>query len=194
MKRISPTALGLATALLVSSGYAIAQDQPQTTQLVEGNAQLDSSLNSKSAKQGDVVTAKLTSTVKTSQGVELPRGTKLLGHIDQVAASDAKSPSKLVLTFDKAQLKNGKELTIKATIAGITPVNGATEVPHEVSSKASFEEPPGEIAGVSLRSAVEDGNSGTLTGEHRDISLLRGTQLLIVVAPQLSSSTAEGAQ
>ena len=194
MKRISVTALGLATALLASTGYAVAQDQQPTTQLVEGNAQLDNSLNSKSAKQGDVVTAKLTSTVKTPQRVELPRGTKLLGHVDAVTASDAKGPSKLVLTFDKAQLKDGKEVAIKATIAGVTPADGIKEMAGEVSNKASFTQPPGEISGVSLQSSVEDGNSGTLTGDHRDISLLRGTQLLMVVAPQLNSSAAVGAQ
>jgi len=194
MKRISATALGLATALFALSGYAIAQDQPQTTQLVEGNAQLDTPINSKSAKQGDVVTAKLTSTVKTPQGVELPRGTKLLGHVDQVTASDAKNASKLVLTFDKAQLKDGKEVAIKATIAGVTAANGTREIPAEVSSNASFTQPPGEIGGVSFHSAVEDGTSGTLTADHHDINLSRGTQLLVVVAPQPNSSTAAGAQ
>src|SRR5271165_903332 len=136
MKRILVTVLGLATALLASTGYAVAQDQQPTTQLVEGNAQLDNSLNSKSAKQGDVVTAKLTSTVKTPQRVELPRGTKLLGHVDAVTASDAKGPSKLVLTFDKAQLKDGKEVAIKATIAGVAPADVFKEIPGEVSIKA----------------------------------------------------------
>lgn len=193
MKRIFATTLGIAATLFALSGFAIAQDQPQTAQLVEGNAQLDSPLTSKSAKPGDVVTARLTSTVKTPQGVELPRGTKLIGHVDQVTASESKNPSKLVLTFDKAQLKNGKEVAIKATIAGVTP-NGVKEIPGQVSDKASFTEPAGEITGVSFHSAVEDGNSGTFIGEHRDISLSRGTQLLVVVAPQVTSSTTEGAQ
>ncbi len=190
MKRIAATVLGLTTALLASSGFAIAQ----ATQLVEGNAQLDSPVNTKSAKVGDVVTAKLSNNVKTSQGVELPHGTKLIGHVDQVAASNAKGPSKLVLTFDKAQLKDGKELPIKVTLAGVAPEDGHVDIPSTVASDASFDQLPGYIAGVSLHSAVQDNDSGTLTGDHHDINLSRGTQLLVAVAPQASQASAVGAQ
>lgn len=194
MKQIAATFLGLVTAVLVVPGNAIAQDQPQATQLVEGNAQLDSAVTTKSAKQGDVVTAKLTSTVKTSQGVELPHGTKLIGHVDQVVASDAKGPSKLVLTFDKAQLKNGKEIAIKATIAGVAPSDGSVDIPSTVASDAAFDQLPGYFSGVSLHSAVKEGDSGTLTGDHRDVNLSRGTQMLIALAPQAESAQTQGAQ
>jgi hypothetical protein len=194
MKHLAATLLGLVTAVLVVPGNAIAQDQSQSAQLVEGNAQFDSAVTTKSAKQGDVVTAKLTSTVKTSQGVELPHGTKLIGHVDQVVASDAKGSSKLVLTFDKAQLKNGKEIPIKATIAGVAPSNSSVDIPSTVASDAAFDQLPGYFAGVSLHSAVKDSDSGTLTGDHRDVNLSRGTQMLIALAPQADSASAQGAQ
>src|SRR6202042_1037477 len=46
----------------------------------------------------------------------LPKNTVLEGHVDQVQASDHKSDSMMVITFDKAKLKDGQELPIKATI------------------------------------------------------------------------------
>jgi hypothetical protein len=192
MKQFAATLLGLVTAVLVVPGNAIAQDQPQTAQLVEGNAQLDSSVTTKSAKQGDVVTANLASTVKTSQGVELPHGTKLIGHVDQVVASNGKGASKLVLTFDKAQLKNGKEVAIKATIAGVAPSDGTVDIPSTVASDATFDQLPGSFGGVSLHSAVKEDDSGTLTGDHHDVHLSRGTQMLIALAPQAESASAQG--
>lgn len=191
MKPSAIHALALSATFLAFSGYGIAQSS--TTQLVEGNAQLESPLNAKSAKQGDVVTAKLTSSVK-AQGIELPRGTKLVGHVDQVSASDAKNPSKLVLTFDKAQLKDGKEIAIKSTIAGFAPASEAVEIPSQVASDATFDQRAGGARGVSLHSAVQESSSGTLTDERRDVSLSRGTQLLIAVAPQLDSASTAGAQ
>ena len=57
MKRIALIIFELATAVLAVSGSAVAQDQPQT-QLVEGNAHLDNRLDTKSATQGEAVTAK----------------------------------------------------------------------------------------------------------------------------------------
>jgi hypothetical protein len=70
--------------------------------------------------------AKLQDTVKISDAQELPRNTVLIGHIDQVQASENKSDSSIQVTFDKAQLKNGQELPIKATIIQImAPMNAS---------------------------------------------------------------------
>lgn len=182
MKRIALTIFGLATALLATSGSAMAQDQPQTTQLVEGNAQLDNRLDTKSATQGEVVTAKLTDSVKTSQGLTLPRNTRLLGHVDQVMASENRSPSTLVITFDKAQLKGGNEIAIKATIVGVSSPDTPEEAPMNIASDYKVLQEAGAIAGVSLHSAVQDSSSGTLTGDHRNINLASGTELLVAIA------------
>jgi hypothetical protein len=193
MKRIALTIFGLATAVLAVSGSAVAQDQPQTTELVEGNAQLDNRLDTKSAKQGEALTAKLTDSIKTSQGVKLPRNTRLLGHVDQVKASENGSPSTLVITFDKAQLKDGKDIAIKATIVAVSPQGEPQEIPMNVASDGMFLQQAGTIAGVSLHSAVQDSSSGTLTGDHRNIKLAPGTELLVAIAapPAAASSGAD---
>lgn len=89
-----------------------------TIQMVPVLASLDHTLDAKKAKQGEAVTAKLQKDVQLSQQA-LPKNTVLEGHVDQVQSSDHRSDSSLVVTFDKAKLKSGKELPIKATVLQI---------------------------------------------------------------------------
>ncbi len=99
--------------------------QPQRTiQMVPVVAQLDKTLDAKKAKQGDSVTAKLQQGVQIPDAQALPKNTVLEGHVDQVQASDHKSDSTMTVTFDKAKLKDGTELSIKATVIAVSePVN-----------------------------------------------------------------------
>lgn len=99
--------------------------QPQRTiQMVPVVAQLDKTLDAKKAKQGDPVTAKLQQGVQIPDAQALPKNTVLEGHVDQVQASDHKSDSTMTVTFDKAKLKDGTELSIKATVIAVSePVN-----------------------------------------------------------------------
>lgn len=100
-----------------SDGSAPAQ---KTIQMVGVQAQLDHGLNAKKAKQGEAITAKLTANVQIPNEQELPKNTELEGHIDQVQPSEHKGDSTVVVTFDKARLKGGKELPIKATVMAIS--------------------------------------------------------------------------
>ena len=92
---------------------------PRNIQLVPAQAQLDKTLNAKRAKQGEVVTAKLEETVKIPDEAALPKNTVLLGHVDAVQASTHRSDSQVTVTFDKARLKNGQTVPIKATVMAI---------------------------------------------------------------------------
>jgi hypothetical protein len=95
--------------------------QPQRKiQMVQTQATLDHTLDAKKAKQGEPVTAKLVQNVEIPDAQALPKNTVLEGHIDQVQASDHKSDSMVVVTFDKAKLKDGQELPIKATIIAMS--------------------------------------------------------------------------
>jgi hypothetical protein len=128
-------ALGASMALALAAAAAVAQnseagsqgqgDQPQRTiQMVQARAQLSKTIDAKKAKQGEPVTAKLSDKVQIPDAQELPKDTVLEGHIDQVQPSEHKSDSTVVVTFDKAKLKDGKELPIKATVVSISePVN-----------------------------------------------------------------------
>jgi hypothetical protein len=117
---------GAGAALMVLTGaVAAAQtnskpaEAQHTIQLVPAKAVLSKSLDAKKAKQGDPVAAKLEESVKLSDEQELPKNTVLEGHIDRVQASEHKSDSSIEVTFDKARLKNGQELPVKATVMAI---------------------------------------------------------------------------
>jgi hypothetical protein len=100
-----------------------AQDASQaqhTIQMVQAQAQLDKTLDTKKAKQGDPVTAKLQQNVQIPDSQALPKNTVLEGHVDQVQGSENKGDSTVTVTFDKAKLKDGKELPIKATVLAVS--------------------------------------------------------------------------
>lgn len=118
----------VAFAAFSIAGYGQQASSPAATaapqrniQMVGARATLSKSLDAKKLKQGDPVTAKLQDDVKASGAPELPKNTVLMGHVDQVQASEHKSDSSLQVTFDKAQLKSGQQVPIKATIMQIAP-------------------------------------------------------------------------
>lgn len=141
---------GAVAALVVAAGAAAeaqtqnspadSSAQPQhTIEMVPALASLDHALDAKKAKQGEPVTAKLQKDVSLSQQ-SLPKNTVLEGHVDQVQPSQNKSDSTVVVTFDKAKLKSGQELPIKATVMQIAqPVS-------------MVQQPSGEAAGGAMPS------------------------------------------
>jgi hypothetical protein len=193
MKQLILNTLGFATVAVALSGLAMAQDQSQGLKLMAGNSELVSALSTKSAKQGDPVSVRLTSVIKTPEGAVLPRGTELVGHIDSVKASDNKGPATLVVTFSQARLKDGKTLAVKTTLAGFAAAGESEELPASVAPDDSFDQLAASGNGVELRSAVKENASGTLISEHRNIDLNKGTQFLVAVGvkPAQSSSAAE---
>jgi hypothetical protein len=92
----------------------------RTIQMVQVQAQLDKTLDTKKAKQGDPVTAKLQQNVQIPDAQALPKNTVLEGHVDQVEPSQNKSDATVTVTFDKAKLKDGKEVPIKATVLAVS--------------------------------------------------------------------------
>lgn len=142
--------------------------QPQRKlQMVPAQATLDHTLDAKKAKQGDPVTAKLAQDVQIPDAQALPRNTVLEGHVDQVQASDHKSDSMMVVTFDKAKLKSGEEVPIKATViavsqpASMQPQQGG--VPGQPMSAA----PPmgaGPPMGTPSGSGAPSGSMGGTSG------------------------------
>jgi hypothetical protein len=125
--------LSIAGLVCLSGAMAFAQDTaggdaaPRTLQLVPAHAYLNKTIDAKKAKQGDPVTAKLQDDVKGSDAQALPKGTLLVGHIDQVQASENKGDSSVQVTFDKAQLKSGQQVPIKATVMQISPPMNAMQ-------------------------------------------------------------------
>lgn len=83
--------------------------------------QLTKSLDSKKLKAGDVVMAK-TSVPLQGNGVTVPSGSKVIGHITQAQARSKGDPqSSLGIVFDKIELAGGKELPMQGYIQAVAP-------------------------------------------------------------------------
>jgi len=184
MNRIAISSLTLATAALALSGSAFAKAQSEKVQLVAGGAELSSRLDSESAKAGEMIMARLTQTIKTSNGMKLPDGTELLGHVDQAQALSGNRGAELALTFDKAKMKDGKLVPIKATLVEVAPEGAELSPPDDIMANSQYIQEAGTLKGVSMKSAVTSNISGTLMSKHREIHLQDGTELEIAVAPK----------
>src|SRR3954453_12272971 len=119
--------LAIASIPLALSLTAMAKDVHQSAneqQLVQANTVLQTRIDARTAKAGDAVTARVVSSVHLpGGGVEIPRNALLIGHIDQVQTSENNGASTVVLTFDKAQPKDGQAIAIKSTIVSIQASN-----------------------------------------------------------------------
>jgi hypothetical protein len=186
--------LVIASTAFVLSLSAIAKDsQPATNvaQLVAANAVLETRIDARTAKAGDPVTAKLTSSVHLPGGTELLRNTLLTGHIDQAQAAVNDGVSTVVLTFDKAQPKDGQAIAIKSTIVGIYP-SGTSVLPPDLNPQMKIEQAPSSAHGYSLTSDVQGSNSGVLKADGKNVRLGAGAELQFAVVPIAISSTAAG--
>jgi len=89
------------------------------------NGELQSKLDSKSAKAGDEVVVKTTQSMTTADGTVIPKGSRLVGHVTTaVAHSKESTDSQLGIQFDRAELKGGQSLPVHSEIRSLTaPVN-----------------------------------------------------------------------
>ena len=201
--------------VLLAAAPLVAQDAGGGTtrqiQMVAAKAYLNKTLDSKKAKQGDPVTAKLQESVKIPDARELPNNTLLLGHIDQVQASEKKSDSSVQVTFDKAQLKDGTQIPIKATVMQISPpltgapfqqegaaVSGPTGPAGSAPGGAPHGGSPSSISptgadpipdqaqeglnGVTLQSDIHEPASATFHAKGKNVHLAEGTQMQFALA------------
>src|SRR4029434_9997635 len=90
------------------------------------SAQLNESVDSKKAKQGDPVTARTTEAVKSDGKVVIPKGTKLVGHVTRASArAKGDADSALAVQFNRAVLKDGHEMPLQVTIQALfAPARG----------------------------------------------------------------------
>ena len=84
------------------------QARASADQLKPVTGELVSKLDSKSAKQGDSVVVKTSEDLKFPGGAEIPRGSKLVGHVTNVQArGDGKENSQIAIQFDRAEVTEG---------------------------------------------------------------------------------------
>jgi hypothetical protein len=102
------------------------------------NGELLSKLDSKTAKTGDSVVVQTKASVKTADGTEIPKGSKLVGHVLGAKPSGPGENSQVVLQFDHFELKGGQNLPVHSQIQSIAPAGGAPAT----SGSAAMSGPP----------------------------------------------------
>lgn len=95
-------------------------------QLKPVTGELESKLDSKSAKQGDSVVVKTREDLTFPGGAAIPRGSKLVGHITNVQArGDGKENPQIAIQFDHAELTGGQSMAIESVIKSVSPAADA---------------------------------------------------------------------
>jgi hypothetical protein len=125
------------------------------------HAELSQSVDSKKAKAGDPITAHTTEAIKMDGKVVIPKGTKLVGHVTRASArSKGDADSVLAMQFDRAILKDGRELPLQATVQALAVEQRAAAVgPEDLQPAGNAGNIEGGAAG-----AGSAGNRGVVGG------------------------------
>ena len=129
-----------------------------TAQMSPVNGELINKLDSKTAKNGDSVVVQTKTPVKTPDGTEIPKGSKLMGHVIAVQPSQPGQNSQVALQFDRVELKGGKTMPVHSQIQSISPAGAA--------ASASGYSAPGDAAanGSQAAGSSSPGASGAAPG------------------------------
>jgi len=126
---------------------------PADLRAVKG--ELVSKLDTKTAKTGDDVVVQTKAAVKTADGTEIPKGSKLVGHVLAVQASAANQNSQVVLLLDHAELKGGQSVPIQSQIQSIGEGAGDSAA----SDSAAMSEPSAPNASSGANGTPGSANS-----------------------------------
>jgi hypothetical protein len=194
MNRLSVSHL-LIVAIVASiiTAFPVFAQTPITASVLV--ARIAGNLNTKSAKIGDPVTAKTVKALKSRDGTDIPRGSKLLGKVVAIRSKqDCGGNSGLAIRFEQVEVKGGAVLPIVGLIVAIGPApdtpggigydsvlgrGGAGSTPGTdprngapSSQKDGADLPPGStLEGVSLDLHLTADGATMLLGVKRDIKL-----------------------
>src|SRR5262249_574636 len=107
-------------------------------------------VDAKKAKTGDPVEAKLMEDVKSDGIVVVHKGSKLVGHVTEAEAGTKEDPeSRLGVLFDKAVLKDGKEIAFTGLILALAPPReGGPTIAGDANSLSSGQAMGGQPFGA----------------------------------------------
>jgi hypothetical protein len=132
-----------------------------TAEMSPVNGELVSKLDSKTAKNGDSVVVQTKKGIKTPDGTEIPKGSKVVGHVIAVRPSQSGQNSQMALVFDRVELKGGKALPVHSQIQSISPPEGAASASGSPGPSApNGASGPGGAAQQSAGAAPSAGGAG----------------------------------
>ncbi len=113
------------------------------------DGKLVSKLDSKTAKAGDNVVIETRSAVKTADGTEIPKGSRLTGHVvgAQPSSAGANGNSQVAVELDSIEIKGGQKLAVRSQIESLGTVPDAGVPPTSAPAAASPSGAPATGAG-----------------------------------------------
>jgi len=133
----------------------------------EMNATLERSTDARRAKPGDEVRAKMNENFTTQNGLTIPRGSRLVGRVTEArphARGEAASASQLGIVFEKAELPDGREVPVQATIQALAAHSQASGELGSVSRDAGAFGSSQVSGGGFARGGLGGGAIGGLSG------------------------------
>jgi hypothetical protein len=128
--------------------------------------ELENKLDTKDAKSGDSVVVKTTETATTAGGVEIPKGSRITGHIIDVAPKGKDGDnSRVTIQFDQAQLKNGQNLPIRSVIQSVAPAGTTTTQADAAGGPSATAPSAGAAASTTGSQPSAGGNSSAASGQ-----------------------------
>ncbi len=138
-------------------------------------AELVSRLDTKSAKTGDSVIARTTKKAIIANGLEIPQGSRIVGHVTAVEpAGNGTDNSRLAIEFDQAEIRGGGKLPIDSVIESVAPVGGATNVasPQAPASISANHEGPRAPGAENATSSHSNPNPvGTIVARNGNVAI-----------------------
>jgi len=153
-----------------SSGMEKPQADTAATQRSAGPAipaQLAKSVDSKKVKAGDEIDAKTTVGMSAANGLQVPEGSKIVGHVTDAKAKSKGDPeSSLTFSFEKIVLKDGKELPFRAVAQAIGPGQNAANAAFPESGGPNASQANNGMSGGNSPAVGNGpgGNTGGTTG------------------------------
>jgi hypothetical protein len=177
-----PAALLYSPAAPARTGNQPAVPVPCTANAPEVNnsalrpvqGELQSRLDSTTAKPGDRVVLKTTGDATTADGVVIPRGARIIGKVvDSQPAGSGTQRARITVQFDRVQLAGGRTVRIKTVLQAVGPSNAATD-PSTLGGLASTdasEKSHSASSAVSAPAANTPPASGTIVAQQGDVAI-----------------------
>jgi len=134
-------------------------------------ATLAKPVDARKNKAGDEVVAKTTEDVKSNGQVVIPKGSKIIGHVTEVKArGKGESDSTIGIAFDRATLKDGRQMPLSATIQAVARS-------EESASAAGMADESGMAGGSAggMSSGRAASSGGMAGGAARTVGAATGT-------------------
>jgi hypothetical protein len=141
--------------------------------------ELTTKVDTRNAKIGQLVTARVRDDAQLADGTKLPKGTMLVGRVVQVQAQRDDGPGAvLVLAFDRAEVKGAQPVNLRTVMEMVAPPGNISAGMNSDMRASTGMEPMGAGADVGMNTSDRAGmgGGGVLGGVARGVgSAGRGT-------------------